>query len=162
MGVEISFNVVGDMMAELEKALKEMQAKEVLVGFPESEDTRVDEKGNPESITNASLAYIHNFGAPEANIPARPFMVEGIEGVREKITDRMYTVGTAALEGNKQAVDMGLNAVGLTAQLGIQDKINDGPFTPNAPSTVKAKGSDSPLIDTGQLRNAVTFQIREY
>jgi hypothetical protein len=178
-GIHLSFNVKADHVGELIKALKDMQAKQVLAGFPEEEAERTDPDGNaqPEAertdpdgnaqpITNAALGYIHNFGAPEANIPARPFMVEGIESVRDQISDSMYAAGAAAFDGNAQRLDAGLNAVGLIAQNGIQGKIQDGPFEPLAPATLRARASRGrtgtvPLVDTGQMRNAVTYVIQE-
>jgi len=33
-------------------------------------------------------------------------------------------------------------------------------WAPNSPRTVKRKGSDRPLIDTGQLRKSITYVIR--
>jgi hypothetical protein len=63
---------------------------------------------------------------------------------------------------------MGLHAVGLEAKLGIQSKINDGPFDPLAESTLKARAASGksieeahPLVDSGQLRNAVNYVVRE-
>lgn len=170
------------MTEAFEKALADMMAKEVVAGFPEGEEKeRTDADGNPTPITNAALGYIHNTGSPEANIPARPFMVEGIENVREKITDRMFDIGTAALDGDGQRVDMGLHAAGLEAKLGIQNKIVDGPFEPLSNSTLKARGGQGakdeltrraagedpgvdlarPLNLTGQMRNAVNYAVRE-
>lgn len=180
----ISIEGLGDATEAFEEALAELLSKEVLAGFPEGEEPRKDEDGNPSPITNAALGYIHNTGAPEKNIPARPFMVEGVENVGNEIVDRMYDVGVAALDGDSQRVDMGLHAVGLTAKLGIQNKIVDGPFEPLAESTLKARarlgrqgaqeeldrreaGEDPgvdlarPLNLTGQMRNAVNFVVRQ-
>ena len=42
----------------------------------------------------------------------------------------------------------------------IQRKIVDGTFEPNAPSTIRKKGSSRPLIDTGRMRQSVNFIIR--
>lgn len=182
--VNLSFKVVSDNMSAFMKALEEMQAKEVLAGFPEEEKAREDEDGNPSPITNAALGYIHNTGMPEQNIPARPFMVEGIEDKKEPITDGMKSAGLAALDGNTQLVDQSLHAVALIAKTGIQMKILDGPFEPLADSTLKARarrgregaqeeldrraaGEDAgvelarPLNDTGQMRNAVDGIVRE-
>lgn len=183
-GVDISFQVLQDASAAFMQALEKMQAKEVLAGFPQEEPGREDAEGNPVPITNAALGYIHNFGSPEQNIPARPFMVEGIEAKRVPIVDGMFAAGKAALDGNSQLVDQALNAVGLIAKTGIQGKINDGPFEPLAESTLKARARRGregaqeeldrrdageapgvelarPLVDTGQLRNAVEYVIRD-
>ena len=38
-------------------------------------------------------------------------------------------------------------------------KFTDGTLTPNAPSTIKKKGSSRPLIDTGQLRQSISNKV---
>jgi hypothetical protein len=182
--IKLDFVVTHDEMASFMKALSKLQSKSVLAGFPEEESPRQDAEGNPTPITNAALGYIHNTGIPEQNIPARPFMVEGIEDKRIPITDGMEAVGIAALDGHIQGVDKGLMAVALIAKAGIQQKIVDGPFVPLAESTLKARAArgrvgaqeelDSraagnapnpenarPLIDTAQMRNAVQGVVRE-
>jgi hypothetical protein len=183
-GINLTFALTKDMMGDLYEAVKDMTGKEVLAGFPESEEKeRKDADGNPTPITNAAIAYVQNTGEPTLNIPARPFMVEGIENVQDTIVDYMKQVGQAALDGDSLRVDQGLHDVGLEAQKGIQIKILDGPFEPLAESTLKARarrgrkgaqeeldrrdaGEDPgvelarPLNDTGQMRNAVNYAIR--
>jgi hypothetical protein len=182
--VNLGFSVTHDEMGAFMKALAEMQAQSVYAGFPQDEDPRHDEDGNPVAITNAAIAYVQNTGDPALNIPARPFMVEGVEDVGDKIAGGMEAVGTAALDGDSPGVEMALHAVGMTAKLGIQNKINDGPFEPLAESTLKARahrgrkgaqaeldrrasGEDPgtefarPLVDSAQMRNAVNYAIRK-
>lgn len=182
-GVNLNLQVLVDMTEAFKKSLSRMTAKQILAGFPREEDQREDAEGNPEPITNAALGYIHNTGMPEQNIPARPFMVEGIESKREPITNGLREAAIAALDGESDRVDAALNAVGLIAKNGIQSKINDGPFEPLSESTLKARArrgrkgaqeeldrreagedpgveSARPLVDTGQLRNAVNYAIR--
>jgi hypothetical protein len=183
-GLNLSITISKDMMGDLVKAVRDMTSKEVLVGFPESEaKERHDDDGNPVPITNAAIAYVQNTGEPALNIPARPFMVEGIENVQEGIVDRMAQIAQAALDGDSQRVDQGFHAAGIEAKLGIQTKIQDGPFEPLAESTLKAraargrKGAQEeldrreageepgvelarPLVDTGQLRSAVNYAVR--
>jgi len=43
----------------------------------------------------------------------------------------------------------------------VQEKITNGSFAPNAPSTVMAKGSSKPLIDTGRMRQSVNYVIQQ-
>ena len=42
----------------------------------------------------------------------------------------------------------------------VQKTIKEGSFVPNAPSTIRKKGSDKPLIDTGRLRQSVNYHIK--
>ena len=182
--INLGFSVTHDHMKEFMDALKEMQSQSVMAGFPQEEPARENKDGNPAPITNAALGYVHNNGSPEQNIPARPFMVEGIENKREPIVDGMEAAGMAALDGDKDGVTSALHAVGLSAQAGIRTKIVDGPFEPLAESTLKnyarqgAKGAQAeldsreagndpnpdnvrPLNRTGQMRNAVNYVIRK-
>ena len=41
----------------------------------------------------------------------------------------------------------------------IQETIVEGDFEPNAPSTIRKKKSDKPLIDTGRMRQSVMTVI---
>ena len=66
------FKVV-DNLRKLTQGIEVLTTMQVMVGVPD------DKSGRREGeINNAELAYIHDKGAPEANIPARPFMEPGI------------------------------------------------------------------------------------
>lgn len=170
------------------KAIQSLASNEVLVGFPEASTDRKEdpEDGGPKDLTNAALGYIHDNGAPEANIPARPFMLPGIENARSKLVRIAKTTGTKALDADnpQEVVDQGLHAMGLVAQASIRKVINDGIDPPLSDRTLRerarrgregakeelsnrAKGLPpgkelaKPLIDTGQLRNAVNYVIRK-
>lgn len=43
----------------------------------------------------------------------------------------------------------------------VQEKIESGSYEPNAPSTIRKKKSDKPLIDTGRMRQSVKYVIRK-
>ena len=53
-----------------------------------------------------------------------------------------------------------LEALGVFGKGLVQEKISTGDFEPNAPSTIRKKGSDKPLIDTGRLRQSVNYVIK--
>ena len=63
----------------------------------------------------------------------------------------------ALLEG-ATAKDI-LNTIGLFQQDLIQTEIEQGDFVANAPATIKRKGSDKPLVDTGTMKNSVHYYI---
>ena len=52
-----------------------------------------------------------------------------------------------------------LNAIGVFQKGLVQKEIVDGEFAPNAPSTIRKKKSDKPLIDTGTMRQSVNYVI---
>lgn len=184
-------SVTKDNVANVLQAIQQLASQEVLVGIPATEAERNnDESGAP--LNNAQLGYIHEYGSPKANIPARPFLEPGIEDRRLSITGHLQAAATAALNGQSEKVEMSLNAAGLVASAAARSRINSGKFAPLSPSTIrnrhKSRGTKSmrssekryleliaagatpeqaqeqagiqPLINTGQLRNSITYVIR--
>lgn len=151
-----------DNVGKVIDGIGKLATTRVMVGVPAEKGSRKDD----EPINNAALAYIHENGAPEAGIPARPFLKPGIADKQDDITATFVKVGQAALDGRAEAVDRGFNAVGLIGQNAVRAKINEGVPPPLKESTLEARRArgrtgDKPLIDTGQLRNALTYVIRK-
>ncbi len=152
-----------DRRKRFEEALVKLASIRVMVGVPAEKGSRND----GGTINNAAIAYIQEHGAPEAGIPARPFLKPGIESKEAEILSAFKKVGKAAfVDGDPAKVDRGFNAVGLIAQSAVRAKITDGPFEPLKPSTIAARNrrgrtGTKPLIDTGQLRNSLTYVIRK-
>lgn len=153
----IGFKVTGDASG-IERALRNLERKRVLVGVPE------DKAARPGKINNAMLAYIHDNGSPLKGIPPRPFLQPGIKDATEQISAHMKAAGTAALGGDTDTLDRELNATGLIASSSVKNKINEGDFTPLKPATLAARKrrghtSTKPLVETGQLRNAINYVV---
>ena len=108
----------------------------------------------------AQYAFWNEFGTKFS--PARPFMRQSVE----KNKGRWLSVLKRALTGGKNSKDS-LYAVGEVARADVIDEIQNGTFTPNAPRTIalkKAKGKtepDHPLIDTGQMMKAVSYEVTD-
>ena len=151
-----------DNVARFTAGIERLASTRVMVGVPAEKGSRQD--GEP--INNAALAYVHENGAPEAGIPARPFLKPGIADKQTEIAAALEKTGRAAMDGKPEVVDRGFNIVGLIGQNAVRAKINDGPFTPLAEATLAARRArgrtgTKPLIDTGQLRNSLTYVIRK-
>lgn len=167
-GVQVTI----DRTAEVLRGIAILAGTRVMVGIPSDQAAR---KEGP--INNAALGYIHENGAPEVGIPARPFLVPGVAAIQGEIEDGMRRAGDAALSGRPELVMRYLHAVGLKAQAAVRRKITTGPFTPLKPETIERRrkrspgskyrrkattaGDVKPLIDTGQLRNAINYVIRQ-
>jgi phage gpG-like protein len=159
----MSVKTTKDNVAATIKSILALANKDVLVGIPEG--SRHDGNDGSE-ISNAALGYIHEYGAPGANIPARPFLHPGVEDAQPKIAAQMKKAGEAAADRNAKGVDKALHACGLVAQASVRAAITDGDFVPLKPATVKAReraghSGDKPLIVTGQLRNSVTYVVED-
>lgn len=139
---------------------------EVLVGFPEDTTARDEDPGDdPENrgITNAALGYIHDNGSPEANIPARPFMLPAMEENEEYIQKALGGALRQGMRGDAFKMEQAMVAAGLKAKLAIQKKINEGIPPPLAEATLKKRarrGQHSSIAKAAQLelerRNAMT------
>jgi hypothetical protein len=151
--------------AQFRKALDGLLKREVLVGIPASNAARDPEPGEHTAATNALLGYVHEYGSPAKNIPARPFLHPGIANARADIEVHMKKAGQLALAGKPEEIGQELEKVGLIAQISVQKKITDGPFEPLKPATLAARRArgrtgTAPLLDTGQLRRAISYVVR--
>ena len=110
-------------------------------------------------ISNASLLWIFSKGSELNHQPARPVLEPSIqaEGNREAIAAELAKVIQASLAGDEQAMTKALKRVSLAGQNAARSWFTDkrNGWAPNAQSTIDAKGSDRPGIDTGALRAAI-------
>lgn len=117
------------------------------------------EVGFPDGETNDAVierATFNEFGT--RTIPERPFMRNAMRANRGKY--RRYIASTAKdVFLGRLSVRTALNRLGLVAVGDVQTEISTLMDPPNAPSTIAAKGSSNPLIDTGEMRQAVTYRV---
>lgn len=107
------------------------------------------------ALTYAQLARIHEFGT--ARIPARSFLYATIEKHKAEIQKRATAFGRGVLM-DLFTVEKALELLGEYVVGLIRQRIADGIAPPNAPSTIKRKGSSKPLIDSGGLRAAISHR----
>jgi hypothetical protein len=156
--------MTADHLQDVLKGIRVLADTRVMVGIPHEHTTR-DYDISDEPITNAELGYIHEFGAPEAHIPPRPFLFPWVKANKAAVADRLKIAGKFALDGKPKEMMNTFVALGLFAQSGVRRAIVQGPFIPLAKRTLAARRArgvtrTKPLIDTGQLISAVTYVIR--
>lgn len=122
--------------------------KQVKVGFPAG---KVD-----GPVVNRA---IWNHYGTSRGIPSRPFLLNAIRKNRSKYLEAMKTAGAKILRG-EATLDQTMRKLGILAQGDIQQEITDLRDPPNAPATIRAKGSSNPLIDTGEMRSKVTWEVK--
>lgn len=133
-----------------------------LVGIPQAKTER--KQGDP--VTNAELLFIHTYGSPLNNIPARPVIEPAIAANKDAISELFKKAVKAFLDGD---IDKAYEYVQLAGMKGqnvarawFTDPRNGWP--PNSPAVARAKekkGSTDPhpLIDTGELRKSITYVV---
>lgn len=116
-----------------------------------------------ERVTNAQLLFIHSKGSPMRNIPARPVLEPAIASPSGKasINPELTSAARAMLTGDKREAIRYLNRAAMAGRNAARRWFDSGNLAPNAPSTIRRKGSDHPLIDTGAMKAAITGLVKE-
>ncbi len=116
-----------------------------------------------KKYSEAHSLYIQSHGSPLWHIPPRPVLEPSIEASKAPIAKQLQGAAVAAIDGNQQEVDNALHRAGIVAENAAKawfENPQNG-WPPNSPKTIAQKGSDSPLIDTGEMRKAITHVVRE-
>lgn len=114
-------------------------------------------------LTYAQLARIHEFGTviktkyAIIRIPARSFLQGTIDKYADAIQKRATAFGQGVLM-DAFSVEQALELIGEYVVGLIRQRMADGIPPPNAPSTIKRKGSSKPLIDSGGLRASISHR----
>ncbi|HVJ26384.1 MAG TPA: hypothetical protein VM493_02545 [Vicinamibacterales bacterium] len=135
---------------------------ELTVGIHEakgSETKEVREGEEASDMTLSDVAIIHEFGAPSAGIPERSFIRAWADESKARHDEEMAKMAKLVIAG-KMDLETALARLGLRRQAEVQKRIADGIPPPNSPKTIEAKGSSKPLVDTGQLRSAISHEIK--
>lgn len=117
--------------------------------------------GFPSGLVDGDVVNraIWNHYGTTRGIPARPFLLNAVRKNRRKYLDALKTSGAKILRG-ETTLEQTLSKLGILAQGDVKQAITDLRTPPNAPSTIRAKGSSNPLIDTGEMRSKVTWQVK--
>lgn len=141
---------------EFMKKTQELKKKPyVKIGILESAGKHKD-----SDFTVAEVGMVHEFGGKD--IPQRSFIRSTHDEIKDMVFEKMKHVKIDVLL-RRTTVFKALSLVGLMVQRAIQKKITDGDSTwePLKPETIKKKGSSKPLIDTGQLRASIRYEVKE-
>lgn len=140
-------------LARIVENVRSMGLNKVEVGLP---------SGGQHSDTSLSmheLGMVHEYGSPTRNIPARPFIAPPIKDNVEKYK-RMMRGQALKLIFRRTTLHNALALVGEAGKADIQKYMLSANFAPLSAATIERKGSSKPLIDTGQMRNAITYEVK--
>ena len=184
----INISVSKNLSEELMKSLKDLSSKTLCIGIPEEENVQREsgittaqllylhthgvrdeemkksmqkdlDKGTPYS--KAHEMYVHEHGSPLHQVPPRPVLVPALEDGKEVIAELMRDAAVTILDGGN--VNQELSKVGMEGQNIVLDWFTSpkNNWAPNAESTIKAKGSDRPLIDTTGMMKSITYVVKD-
>lgn len=142
--------------------MEKLAGREVVVGIPADKNKKHD--GTVTTV--AELGAIHEYGAPEVGIPQRSFLRVPLASKSKEL----FASITKDLKFSKINTDTALGKLGARGQSVVLQAFNtqdSGKWPTLRPDTIRARkkgtgsGSDKPLIDTGQLRQSITFEVRD-
>lgn len=136
----------------IELATSLMGPRKVKAGFPSG---KTDGDIISRAIWNHYGTRGGGWGGP---IPARPFVLNAIRNNKKKYLEALKTSASKLVRG-ETTLPVVMNKLGITAQGDIQDEITNLRNPPNSMVTIGLKGSSNPLINTGEMRGAVTYEV---
>lgn len=144
----------GGLKGFLER-FREIGKPKVYIGVPASKNGM-----HTGGINMATLLALHVYGAPTRGIPQRDPLRPPLINNAHRYTDLMA-------QGIKNALANGTDPnivyekIGIVASNDVKDYFVSGSFKPLDQKTIDRKGSSKPLIDTGELRSSVTYDVRK-
>jgi len=139
----------------LRVALRDLSSTDVFVGILASGKANEAHAGG--AVTQLDVGTWMEFGTD--HVPERSFLRETIAVKRNEIETRLAAEVRKVLTG-KQGVDAAMEHVGQFVVGLCQARIKEGIGPELDQSTIDRKGSSTPLIDTGQLRSSITYEVR--
>lgn len=151
---------VTDNFSKQLQALEFIKDNSVYVGIQQKDTSREDE------VTNAELLFIHTNGSPINNIPPRPVIEPAIKSDSERLSKIMKKAAKCAMEGNfseatKQLHIAGTRGRDLSKRWFVNPENHWPPNSQTVAERKRRKGSTipRPLIDTGELRNSISYFV---
>lgn len=128
------------------------------VKTPGTVDVGIIDAGKHSSgdMTVAEIGFANEFGTE--TIPERSFIRSVTRGNKKEIIAMQKQLLKKITEGKLTTV----TALGLLGEK-IADMISQKIVTlktpPNSPETIRRKGTSNPLVQTGQLKNSITYEV---
>ena len=142
------FNLLAERLAEIHG----LAVKVGCVG------PKAGEREDGSDLTLAELWQIHEYGTEDGHIPERAPLRRAMMANRDEIAKTYRQVAYGLLNG-KLSAEQACGLLGEKVAALVKATIIAGLSPPNAASTIKQKGSSTPLVDDGQFVNAVTYDV---
>jgi hypothetical protein len=136
------------------------------IQVPEKEASVNRRNGKFSKAKKATSTTSHTVPAHEIVIPPRPFLEPGVVNAEPKTTPRLAKAMRAVLSGDSAGAEIELNKAGLEAVSSVRSVITGGIAPELAESTkrrrrAKGRTGETPLLDTGELNNSISYVVRK-
>lgn len=111
----------------------------------------------PDGTNVLDVAIWNEFGT--SKIPSRPFVRQCFSDNQMAAAQYLGRVASNVLK-NGGSLGNELSKMGQWYQGKMKSTLLNYPWEKNADSTIKAKGSSKPLVDSSQLVNAIRYEVQ--
>lgn len=132
----------------------------IVVGAP-GETREAAQGAAGQVLTQGQLMAIHEYGDPSRGIPERPVLRMTLKQERAAVLNMLAASMQDALTSKTPdaLVERGYERAALYLESKVKQAFGSSELAPNAPQTVARKGSNKPLIDTGELRRSIEGRV---
>lgn len=118
--------------------------------------------GSYDGVSIIEVGAVHEYGSPARNIPQRSFLRVPMYINRDKIKKLIFSEYNNIING-KGDVMTSLHKMGAYGEGISKASFKNNDWTPVTTQTQKRKGESktTTLIDTGQLRQSITFVVEK-
>lgn len=149
MAVKVKEKVTADGK-KFQKMLEGLGKLQVRVGIQQG-------TASQDGVDMVDIAMFNELGT--VHIPSRPFLRDSVDAHTDEINAFLQSMRSQLVRGS--SAEQILKKIGVFQKDLIRKEIVNGDFAPNSPETIKRKGSDKPLVDTGRMRQSINYVIQE-
>ncbi len=137
--------------------VKRMDRAHVKVGVLASKGGDAKHEGSDFSLIE--LMAVHEYGSADGHIPDRAPMRLTFETTQEDFAQFIAKLARAVVM-NQMSLVKALTLLGMKGVAEIKKTITQSDLPPPLKAaTIARKGSDRPLVDTGQLINSIQYEV---
>jgi hypothetical protein len=147
MGASLKRVGKGRLAKRLDAIRHAVFGKSVVAGY-------IEGVSHPDVIYKA---YVNEYGMTSSGgmpIPPRPFVKMSVPIMMENLAPMIKNF-------DMNDIDACMEEYGVVMADGIRMSIDAGGFAANAPYTLKRKSGTQPLVDTGEMKDGATYQVRQ-
>lgn len=120
--------------------------------------------------SEAHSLYLRTHGSPLMQVPPRPVIEPAIEDKKEEIARQLGAASKAALDGAPALAQAAMEKAGMMGATAAQDWFENpkNNWPPLAEATLRKREKKGnrrddavPLVDTNQMRKAITYVVRD-
>ena len=145
---------------ELKRKIPKIDGAHVKVGVLAGKGGDAHVEGGPPGFDLVALAATHEYGSSDGHVPERSFLRRTFDMKQEVFAAAIGKLARGLL-AEKISLTKALDILGALGATEVKKTITEGEGIPPplAASTIARKGSSRPLVDTGRMLNAITWEV---